>query len=67
MLKHWTEGDKFKKLSQLNKKNKLSDPEGLRLSLYTCGSIPISERKRRLVIDELINNISYIQCVYIYI
>lgn len=48
MLKHWSEDDKFKKLSQQNKKNRLSDPEGLGPSLHTCGSILISERKRRL-------------------
>ena len=67
MLKHWTEDDKFKKLSKQNKKNRLSDPEGLGPSLHTCGSIPISERKRRLVSNEFINEcISYIQCVYIY-
>ena len=67
MLKHWTKDDKFKKLSQQNKKNRLSDPERLGPSLQTCGSISISERNKRLVINELINNISYIQCVYTYI
>ena len=39
MLKHWSEDDKFKKLSQQNKKNRLSDPEGLGPSLYKYCSI----------------------------
>ena len=49
MLKHWSEDDKFNKLSQQNKKNKLSDTKGFSPSLHICGSIPITERKRRLV------------------
>ena len=53
MLKHWSDDDKFKKLSQQNKKNRLSNVEGFDPSLHTCGSIPISERKRRLVNNEL--------------
>lgn len=48
MLKHWSEDDKFKKLSQQNKKNRLSYPEGLGPSLHTYGAIPISKRKRNL-------------------
>jgi len=55
MLKRWSEDDKFKKLSQQNKKNRLSDAEGFGSSLHTCGSIPISERKRRLVKNVIIN------------
>ena len=61
MLKHWSDDDKFKKLSQQNKKNRLSDVEGFGPSLHTCGSIPISERKRCLVRNVIINKrISYI-------
>ena len=60
-LKHWSDGDKFKKLSQQNKKNRLSDVEGFGPSLHTCGSISISERKRRLVRNVTISkHISYI-------
>ena len=55
MLKHWSDNDNFKKLSQQNKKNRLSDVEGFGHSLHTCGSIPISERKRRLVRNVIIN------------
>ena len=55
MVKHWSEDDKFKKLSQQNKKNRLSDAEGFGPSLHTCGSIPIGERKRRLVSYVIIN------------
>ena len=64
MLKHWREDDKFKKLSQQNKKNRLSNAEGFGLSLYTCGSILISKRKRRLISNELINKCIFdIQCM----
>ena len=55
MLKHWSDNDNFKKLSQQNKKNRLSDVEGFGHSLHTCGSIPISERQRRLVRHVIIN------------
>lgn len=48
MLKHWSDNDNFKKLSEQNKKNRLSDVEDFGPSLHICGSIPISERKRRL-------------------
>ena len=61
MLKHWDKDDKFKKVSEQNKKNRLGDPKGVGPSLHTCGSIPISERKRRLVRNVIINkHISYI-------
>ena len=39
MVKHWSEDDNFKKLSQQNKKNRLSDEEGFGPSLHTFGSI----------------------------
>ena len=55
MLKHWSEDDKFKKLSQQNKKNRLSDAEGFGHSLHTCGAIPISERKMCMVSNVIIN------------
>ena len=55
MVKHWSEDDKFKKLSQQNKKNRLSDAEGFDSSLHTCGSNSISERKRCLVRNVIIN------------
>ena len=64
MLKHWSEDDKFKQLSQQNKKNRLSDAEGFGPSLHTCGLIPISERKRCLVSHVLINKCIFdIQCM----
>jgi len=40
---------KLKKLSLQEKKNRNSDLKGLGPSLYTSGSIPMSERKSRLV------------------
>ena len=54
-INYWSEDDKFKKLGQQNKKNRLRDAESSGLSLHTCGSIPISERKRRLVSNVIIN------------
>ena len=68
MLKYSSENDKFKKLSEQNKKNRLSDPEGLSPLIHTCGSILISEMKRRLVSKERINKcICDIQYIYIYL
>ena len=55
IVKHWSEDDNFKKLNQQNKKNRLSDAEGFGPSLHTYGSIPISERKMRLVSYVIIN------------
>jgi len=49
LLKYWA-GTDFQKLSAQNKKNRSSDPEGMGPSLHTCGSIPITERRRRLVL-----------------
>ena len=54
MVKHWDEDDKFKKLSAQNKKNRMSDLEGLGPSLYTCRSISMSGRKMGLISYELI-------------
>nr|GMC68899.1 putative transposase En/Spm [Ipomoea batatas]GMC75065.1 putative transposase En/Spm [Ipomoea batatas] len=40
--------DEFKKLSEKNKRNKNSDCDGLGASLHSCGSIPMTEHRRRL-------------------
>ncbi|KAJ8444332.1 hypothetical protein Cgig2_019890 [Carnegiea gigantea] len=50
LLKYWA-GTDFQKLSAQNKKNRSSDPEGVGPSLHTCGSIPITERRRRLAVS----------------
>lgn len=48
--KYW-EGPNFQKISAQNKKNRSSDPEGMGPSLHTCGSIPMTERRRRLAVS----------------
>ena len=45
---YWA-SEKFKNVSAQAKKNWNSDQDGLGPSLYTCGSIPFNEQKRRLV------------------
>ena len=52
LQKYW-EGLDLQKISAQNKKDRNSDPEGVGTSLHTCGSIPITERRRRLVISNL--------------
>ena len=71
MVKHCDGDDKFKKLSAQNKNNRMSDPQGLAPSLHTCGPIPMSERKRRLVsyehIVKYIHSLQYITTYSLYI
>ena len=52
LQKYW-EGPDFQKISAQNKKNRSSDPEFVGPSLHTRGSIPITERRRRLVISNI--------------
>ncbi|XP_019190589.1 PREDICTED: uncharacterized protein LOC109185045 [Ipomoea nil] len=47
LIRIW-ESEEFKKLSEKNKKNKNSDCGGLGASLHSCGSIPMTEHRRRL-------------------
>jgi len=48
-LKKYWESPEFKKLSEQNKKNRNSDQDGIEPSLHTCGSIPVTEWRRRLM------------------
>jgi len=48
-LKQYWESPEFKKISEQAKINRASDVDGLGPSLHTCGCIPMSEHKRRLV------------------
>nr|GMC91098.1 putative transposase En/Spm [Ipomoea batatas] len=47
LVRIW-ESDEFKKLFEKNKRNKNSDCDGLGASLHSCGSIPMTEHRRRL-------------------
>ena len=49
-LQEYWASEKFKKMSAQVKKNRNRHQDGLGPSLHTCGSIPFSEQKRRLVI-----------------
>lgn len=50
LQKYWEDPD-FQKISAQNKKNRSSDPEGMGPSLHTCGSILMTERRRRLAVS----------------
>ena len=48
LRKFWESSD-FQKVSEQNKKNRNSDQGGVGPSLHTCGSIPVTEWRRRYV------------------
>nr|GLL31419.1 hypothetical protein Itr_chr07CG09320 [Ipomoea trifida] len=48
LIDHLRESEDFKKLSKKNKSNRNSNSGGLGASLHSCGSIPMTEHRRRL-------------------
>jgi len=48
LRKYW-ESEDFQKLSATAKKNRSSEVDGVGPSLHTCGALPMTEWRRRLV------------------